>query len=42
MRSCVTLVENVWAFLDGGPVLGKSKYLKHGVGILAKEVSTLE
>ena len=35
VRSCVTFVGNVWTFLDGGPVLGECKYLKHGAGTLA-------
>ena len=35
VRSCVTRIRNAWAFLDGGPVLGECKYLKHGVDALA-------
>ena len=42
VRSCITHVRNVWAFLDKGSILGKSKYLKHELGPLATEVSTFE
>ena len=36
------LTSGVWVILDVGPILGKSKNLKHGVDVLAIEVSTLE